>query len=69
MPPPVPIAQPIDKSEAEPAALAEPSQGEEGGLLGAMRDAAEESEESGARYSNSSHAPLLAVRVSGAKRA
>lgn len=69
MPPPVPIAQPIDKPDDKPAALAEPSNGEEGGLFGAMRAAAEKSEESEARYSNSPCVPLLAVRVSGAKRA
>ena len=55
MPPPLP-----DKPIATP--LNEAGEGGGGGLSEAMRDAGE-----GARYSNSSRAPLLAVRVSGAK--
>ena len=57
MPPPLP-----DKPIATP--LNEEGEGGGGGLFEVMRD---EGEVVQARYSNSSRAPLLAVRVSGAK--
>ena len=61
MPPPLPdkpIATPLNKE----------GKGGGGGYLEALQDAGEEAAgESQARYSNSSRAPLLAVRVSGAK--
>lgn len=63
---PPPVAQPIAEPDDKPAApVAQPINDQEGGLFEAMRDAGEAE----ARYSNSSYAPLLAVRVSGAKRA
>ena len=60
MPPPLP-----DKPIA--IQLNEEGEGGGGGYLEAMRAAGEEAAGERARYSNSSRAPLLAVRVSGAK--